>query len=192
VRAIRTAILIKTILTLFITGSVPAVLFWLAWLLFLYSAGGLHHLLADFTGFFSNAVFMVFITLILAVPYSFAHLLLLGVPALVLGWRLRAIHWSSVVVTSFLIGAIPTGLLGVYSALVDQVNLSSVPFGAYAVGFGLVLSVATIMGLFGMTAGVAFWFLWRYWVFSDSPTDRPLSLFEAKKAVSSADARVVP
>ena len=186
----KTSVLIKTILTLLITGSLPPALFWIAWLLLLYLARGLPHRLEDFVGFLSYAAFMSVITLILAVPYSFAHLLLLGVPAVWLGWRFRAIHWASVLVISFLVGAIPTGILGVLAALEDKVDLSSVPFGAYVVGFGFVLSIATIMGLFGMIAGVAFWFLWRYWIFSDSPTDRPLSILEGKHGVSSADAGI--
>jgi hypothetical protein len=44
-----------------------------------------------------------------------------------------------------------------------------------ALGFGILFFVMGITGLFGVSGGLAFWFLWRYWFLSKSSAGKPPS-----------------
>ncbi len=72
------------------------------------------------------------------------HVLVLGVPAFLLGQRLNAINWWVCVIVAFLIGGSPIGIWDGWR--------SFIPFA-----------------LFGASGGLAFWLLWEFWVHADQP-----------------------
>jgi len=171
----------KAIIAFLIAGIVPVVLFFIGGVLFLYGGMSLPNLLKGSRDFFGKVSFLAFFCVIFPLTISFAHLFFLGIPAFIVGWRFRVIHWWSVLVASFFIGAIPTGIF----VLVRDFELPSgfelaTGIDILAVGFVILFFVIGIMGLFGASGGLAFWLVWRYWAFPESPAGRPLSL-EAKE-----------
>jgi hypothetical protein len=94
------------------------------------------------TGFFClllpQLVFVFLIALI--------HCLFLGIPAFIIISRLWTINWPSILISSFIIGAVP---LPLFTAL---------SFGE------LNLYAAIFFGLMGVSAGITFGLLWRYWI----------------------------
>lgn len=91
-----------------------------------------------------------FYTLI-ALTFSLIHALLFGLPIIVLLRFFGLIRWWSLLIASFLIGALPMTILSWLnprSPLTDWAYLSNF----------------IICGLLGMSAGGVFWLLWRYWI----------------------------
>jgi hypothetical protein len=78
--------------------------------------------------------------------FSFMHMLFLGIPSFAVANRLGMIRWYTVLPASFFIGSAPYILFTLGSPK------------------DVVLAVTTIMGIFGFSAGVVLWLLWRYWV----------------------------
>ena len=76
-----------------------------------------------------------------------AHVLVPGLPAFLLGKQLHAIRWWTCIITAFMIGGLPITLWTWHS---------SPPMGWQSVFVG--------WGLFGVSGGLTFWLLWRYWV----------------------------
>ena len=71
-----------------------------------------------------------------------AHVLVLGVPAFLLGKRFNAIHWWTCILVAFLIGGLPIAIWDGWH--------SFIPFA-----------------LFGASGGLVFWLLWEFWIHSD-------------------------
>ena len=71
-----------------------------------------------------------------------AHVLILGVPAFLLGKRLNTIKWWTCIAMAFMIGGLPIAILYGWA--------NFIPFG-----------------LFGASGGFAFWLLWEFWIHSD-------------------------
>jgi len=173
--------ILKTIVTLVITATVPMVEFFILGclvgivLLFVSISSGT---VKPDGGIFTSIFWWAFMSIIISLPIAFGHVFLLGLPAILLGWYFRVIHWSSTLIVSSIIGAMPTAVFIFISEIgwSNSLFLWKNDFGALTVGLGIMLSVATIMGLFGFSGGVAFWLLWRYWVFPNSPAGRPLPL----------------
>lgn len=88
------------------------------------------------TFFFAIFVFIV----------SVIHIFFLALPIFLAANYLKIIRWYTVLPASFLIGGIPSILFTLGSPT------------------DVVLSVTTVLGIFGFSAGVVFWLLWRYWV----------------------------
>ena len=104
---------------------------------------------------------MLFLVIILAVfvlAFSFIHMLFLGVPIFFIANRFNIIRWYTVLSSSFLIGGIPYIFFR---------------FGSQAYN---VIGVSVIMGLFGVSAGIVFWLLWRYWVSPENYTKNIISI----------------
>jgi hypothetical protein len=76
-----------------------------------------------------------------------AHVLVLGLPAFLLGKQLHAIRWWTCIITAFMFGGLPITLWTWHN---------SPPMGWQSVFVG--------WGLFGVSGGLTFWLLWRYWV----------------------------
>ncbi len=91
--------------------------------------------------------------------FSFMHMVFLGIPAFAVAHRLGMIRWYTVLTASFFIGSAPY-ILFTWGSPMD-----------------VVMVVTTTMGIFGFSAGVVLWLLWRYWVSPENYT---------KKAVSNA------
>jgi len=70
-----------------------------------------------------------------------AHMLVLGIPAFLLGKRLDAIRWWSCIIVGFVIGSLPMAIW------MQGEWVVFVPWG-----------------LFGAIGGLAFWLLWRFWI----------------------------
>ena len=87
---------------------------------------------------------------ILAYAIAGIHVLVLGVPAFLLGKRFRAIRWWTCIITAFLIGSLP---VPVTLWALD----ANPPMGGWQ-------SVFLGWGLFGVSGGFVFWLLWRYWI----------------------------
>ncbi len=166
----------KAIVSLIVTAFVPIVEFGLLFVLFLalvtffpisgsgFDLGYLGALLLLFVG----ASVMLTLGFLLSLMYTF----LLGLPALLIGWYFRAIRWWTTMIIAFLIGAIPA-TLSMLTAPIGQPEgtplwLSTDPADLMWAG-----SSALLFGLIGMSSGLIFWLLWRYWVQPGSPAGRP-------------------
>jgi hypothetical protein len=88
----------------------------------------------------SGSILVSVIIFVAAYLIAGAHVLILGVPAFLLGKRLNAIHWWTCILVAFLIGGLPIGIWDGWR--------NFLPFG-----------------LFGASAGFAFWLLWEFWVY---------------------------
>src|SRR5215204_5681717 len=102
--------LARVIVALLSAALVPVILFFAIGVVFMYAAVSLPEFLSRLIEFLRNVAFWGFISVILPLPISFGHLLFLGIPAFIIGWRFRAIRWWSVLITSLLIGAVPVSI----------------------------------------------------------------------------------
>ena len=175
-------IALKTSIALIITAFVPMVLSFLIGALFvvadIFSQFFSGTLLANLDDLFISALGLVLIDIFMVAPVSFGHVFWLGLPLLLLSWQFRAIRWWSTLLLSFIIGAVPTVLYWffyitlrledgkIYFLQMENMNSSNLAITA---------ALALIMGGFGFSGGLTFWFLWRYWASPDSPYGRPLS-----------------
>jgi hypothetical protein len=135
-------------------------------------------LLANLDDLFLSALGLVLMDILMVAPVSFGHVFWLGLPLFLLGWQFRAIRWWSTLLLSFFIGAVPSVLFWffyitlrleegkIYFLQMENMNSSNLVITA---------TLAIIMGGFGLSGGLAFWFLWRYWASPDAPYGRPLS-----------------
>lgn len=90
--------------------------------------------------------------------FSSIHVLFLGIPTFLLANRLRIIRWYTVLPASFFIGGAPYILF---------------PWGT---SIDLRIGVPLVIGLFGFSAGLVFWLLWRYWVIPEKDMTRDVSV----------------
>jgi hypothetical protein len=79
-------------------------------------------------------------------------MLFLGIPTFLIANRLRIIRWYTVLPASLFIGGVPY-ILFMWGASID-----------------LRIGVPVVMGFFGVSAGIVFWLLWRYWVSPENYT----------------------
>jgi hypothetical protein len=172
-------IALKTSIALVITAMVPIVVFFLIGSFLGLSATFAGVLAGKFQGKLDNmlisAIWWPFICIILVGPISFGHVFFIGLPALVVSWRLRIIRWWSTLIMSFLIGAIPSTI---YIFFFQDIGWDEREYFYQSINIlslGITASAALIMGFFGLSGGFAFWLLWRYWVSPSSPNGRLLS-----------------
>ena len=90
--------------------------------------------------------------------FSAMHMLFLGIPTFLLANRLKIIRWYTVLPASFFIGGAPYVLF------------------LWGTSADLWIGVPLAMGLFGFSAGMAFWFLWRYWVMPEKNITKDVSI----------------
>jgi hypothetical protein len=93
--------------------------------------------------------------------------IVLGVPAFLIGLRLKAIRLWSTLIVSFLIGAVPAAIYLLVSEWSDAIRYP----GYYpttdlptSVGMSIVVMalIGGVGGLFGLSGGLAFWLVWRF------------------------------
>lgn len=110
---------------------------------------------------------------------TFGHILFLGLPAFFLGLYFKAIRWWSSISVSFVVGALPTAiylwplrhpmLQSTWSrwdnGKIVQTMIHGVPT---ATGWSDYIGSFTIMGLFGIVGGIAFWLVWESWIQRDT------------------------
>jgi len=111
----------KIFISFFITPAVPA---------------------AIFSAFALSNLIVIVISFVVTYLIAGAHVLVLGLPAFLLGKRLNAIHWWTCIVVAFLIGGLPIAIWHGWSE-----------FGWW--------------GLFGASGGFGFWLLWQFWIHPD-------------------------
>lgn len=87
----------------------------------------------------------------IAYAVALADTVILGIPAFLLGLYLKAIRWWTTLLAAYLVGAIPYGI-GTWTPDRSMESLSSYLYGIIA------------FGLFGLSGGLVFWLLWRYWI----------------------------
>ncbi len=162
----------KTIIAFFAAGIASVVVFYVSILAYTL---GVEKQVAPFTQSevaITNVLFWAILSVTMGLPIALGHIVFLGLPAFILGWYFRVIRWWSTLVMAFIIGAVPTGV---------YLYLSPPPI------FESNRELAVIMGLFGISGGLVFWLLWRYWVGSSSPLGRPISLPKTREKESSED-----
>ena len=177
---------IKTMISLCITAIVPIGALFGMGLVFGVSAPFIRTISGNspvelngisFMGAVWNVIWWAIICVAVVAPISFAHLLFLGIPAFLIGWRLRAIRWWSVLIASFLIGAIPLPTFAFVRDFQWPPGFDPITsMGIILIGSSVVIVAAGVLGLFGVSAGGVFWLIWRYWASPDSPAGRPLSV----------------
>jgi hypothetical protein len=182
----------RTLIVLIVTTYVPVVMFFLLGIFYGVSAIFNDGLSGTFEEILLNVAISVLgwvlVAFFLVIPISLVHVFVLGLPILLVSWHFRAIRWWSTLLLSFLLGAIPTTIFwilflsfGMEVGAMQNIDLLSV---------GLTVYSAVIMGGFGLCAGIAFWFMWRYWASPDSPQGRPVSevpIFESKPFGAGSD-----
>jgi hypothetical protein len=127
-------IILKTISAFLAAAVAPSIVFFAICLWRLFSNGELYN----------NIIGCLFFT-VFAFVVAIVHIVVLGLPAFLWGWRHGLIHWWSTLIIAFIIGATPTIFVFLPNGLIDYT-----------------FPVAAIMGLFGVIGGFAFWLVWRF------------------------------
>ncbi|MFT3894840.1 MAG: hypothetical protein QM730_24690 [Anaerolineales bacterium] len=166
----------KAIISLLVTAFVPVIEGGLLFVLFLAlvslsptTVPGLDlAYLGALAGLIMAASVMLLLGYLIALMYTF----LLGLPALLIGWYFRAIRWWTTMIMAFLIGAIPATLSVLASPIGQPAGTpiwqSTSPADLIWAG-----SSGLMFGFMGLTSGLVFWLLWRYWVQPHFPAGRP-------------------
>ena len=126
----------KTIASFLVIPTIPAIVV-ACYLMLVYSSGPISN----------NSVLAFLEIFVLAYLIAGIHVLVLGVPAFLLGKKLHAIRWWTCIITAFVIGGLPVTLLTWHN---------SPPIGWQIVFLA--------WGSLGVSGGFVFWLLWRYWV----------------------------
>ena len=186
-------IVLKTSVALVITAIMPIVVFFLM--------GCLLGVLAIFVSVISGKFQMKLddvlnniiwfplwplICIILVGPISFGHVFFIGLPTLLVSWHFRVIWWWSTLIISIMIGAIPSTIYMFFFQDIGWEEPSYFYQNLGVLSFVFTVTAAIIMGFFGLSGGLVFWPLWRYWVSPDSPEGRPLSSLHEVEIKSSS------
>ncbi|CAG0973722.1 hypothetical protein ANAEL_01324 [Anaerolineales bacterium] len=166
----------KSFVALAVTALVPIVEYLSVIVLFsglVLSSVGMNSTLnwGDFKDMFTWAALLM----MFAVPVAFGYVFLVGPPTLLAGWYFRAIRWWSVLVAAFVVSVVPATL----SLLSAPIGPPETPYlwqDLSVENLGFVAMTIIVMGFVGLSSGLVFWLLWRYWVSPNSPAGRPLSL----------------
>lgn len=168
----------KAIVSLVVTAFVPVVEGGLLFVLFLalvmffpLSGPGFGLGLGDL-GPLALLLVAASVMLLLGFLVSLMYTFLLGLPALLIGWHFRAIRWWTTLIVAFLIGVIPP-TLSMLASPIGQPEGTPIWRSTDPADLIWVLSSAPLFGLIGLSSGLVFWLLWRYWVQPDSPAGRP-------------------
>jgi hypothetical protein len=172
--------IVKTIVSLVVTAFVPVVQGGLIFALFLAlvtlfpGPGAELGLGFDLAYLAALALLLMAASAMLALGFlvSLMYTFLLGLPALLVGWYFRAIRWWTTLIMAFLIGAIPP-TLSMLASPIGQPAGTPIWRSTDPADLIFVASSAPMFGLMGLTGGLVFWLLWRYWVMPDSPAGRP-------------------
>lgn len=169
----------KAFVSLLVTAFVPVIEGGLLFVLFLalvtLSPTVVPGLDLAYLGALALLVMAASVILLLSYLVALMYTFLLGLPALLIGWYFRAIRWWTTLIMAFLIGAIPATLSLLTSPIGQPEGTplwqSTDPSDLIFAG-----SSGLMFGLMGLTSGLVFWLLWRYWVQPHSPAGRPRQL----------------
>jgi hypothetical protein len=170
--------ILKTLVSLIVTAFVPIVqsgllfVFFLALVMFFPISGPGFGFDLGYLGALLLLVMAASVMLLLGFLVSLTYTFLLGLPALLIGWYFRAIRWWTTLIIAFLIGAIPA-TLSMLTAPIGQPAGITIWQSTDLADLIWAGSSGLIFGLMGLTSGLVFWLLWRYWVMPASPAGRP-------------------
>ncbi len=114
--------------------------------------------------------FIAIIVIILAI--SSIHVIVLGIPAFIVGWYFNRIRWWTSVVVAFIVGALPTAIF-LWPLKHPQLQTTSSRWDGEKMVQTMIRGVPTVtgwtdwitafmvMGLFGVSGGLVFWLIWR-------------------------------
>ncbi len=83
------------------------------------------------------------------------HTFIFGAPLFILGLFFKMIRWWTTLIGGFTIGFMP------YTILMLTISIS---LDTTKEMFPYVLAISLILSLFGVSGGISFWLLWKYWV----------------------------
>lgn len=137
----------KAITALIIASLTPATIF-LTFVFFISVFDDYSETLLEILGNSIGAGFFVF-------AVAFIHTFVFGMPLFYLGSHLNLIRWWTILLGSFIVGSTPCAILSFLhkNALESYQEFSLADFEI--IGF---------MGLCGLSGGIVFWILWRYWI----------------------------
>jgi hypothetical protein len=104
---------------------------------------------------------------------TFLDVIVLGIPAFIGGWYVKAIRWRTSIVVAFLIGAVPTAIF-LWPLKYPQLHSTSSRWDGEKMVHTMVDGIPTmtgwmdyifaftIMGLFSVSGGLAFWLIWTH------------------------------
>lgn len=130
----------------------------------------------------STVFWMVFFVILVGgmiFAITSGHVIVLGIPAFLIGLRLKAIRLWSTLIVSFLIGAIPTAMYALVQGWSDLIRYPNYyPTTDLPTSVGMSIIVMTFIGglggLFGLSGGLAFWLVWRFLPgFPSKPEPKP-------------------
>ncbi len=119
----------------------------------------------------ASSAFWMFFFVILVGGMIFAitsgHVIVLGIPAFLIGFRLKAIRLWSTLIVSFMIGAVPVAIYALVEGWSDSIRYpdyyptTDLPT---SIGMSIILMalIGGLGGLFGLSGGLAFWLVWRF------------------------------
>lgn len=118
----------------------------------------------------SSQVAFIYSGVITVFIISLLHVGVLGVPAFLVGWYFNRIRPWSILFISFVIGALPTA---VALRLLMPGNLSATAGNTVTwvngtptfAGVMVNLEIITMMGLCGLSGGIVFLIIWRFWIY---------------------------
>lgn len=92
-----------------------------------------------------------------AIVFVIAHIhtFIFGAPLLILGLFFKTIRWWTTLIGGFTVGFIPYTILMLTISISLDTTKEMLPY---------VLATSLILGLFGVSGGISFWLLWKYWV----------------------------
>ena len=114
--------------------------------------------------------FIAIIVILLVI--SSIHVVVLGIPAFIVGWYFKGIRWWTSIVVAFIVGALPTAIF-LWPLRHPQLQTTSSRWGGEKMVQTMIQGVPTVtgwtdwisafmvMGLFGVSGGLVFWLIWR-------------------------------
>ena len=109
---------------------------------------------------------------ILAPMFALFQIVIFGIPAVLIGWRLKLIRWWTCVVVGFFLSSFPWSLFAIFVTIVQ--SSSKYPPHLDEILFGV--GVFLVLGLCGAIGGFCFWLTLRLLHFPDVNQPKQLLL----------------
>lgn len=91
------------------------------------------------------------------------HTFIFGAPLFILGLHLKMIRWWTTLISAFIVGYMPyTMIMFAISTNADEIK-STLSYAA---------TISLVLGLFGVSGGLSFWLLWKYWILKGGDLER--------------------
>lgn len=168
---------LKTILAFVSAALAPVVVFFIIMLMIALINAKVPSFLTEkielwqvLSGAASSAFWMVFFVILVGgmiFAITSGHVIVLGIPAFLIGLRLKAIRLWSTLIVSFLIGAVPAAIYLLVAEWSDVIRYPGYyPTTDLPTSVGMSMLVMAFIGgaggLFGLSGGLAFWLVWRF------------------------------